>query len=150
VEIDDRTEPLVREALAAAVGQDPERFRGAVRAFPDDDAMTRGVQLACALALFVLDDLFEGRRPTEEEIRSLAGDVATSEDWADVTLDEVAAFFVAGYDRISAEAVLPLERVLILCYVVAANLLSSYHEDGEEWWEYLDRAEAAIEARPAG
>ncbi len=149
MEIDDRVEPLVREAIAAVVGQDPDRFQRAIHAFPDDDTMTKGVQLACGLTLFVLDDLYEGRRPTGEEVQSLAADVATGEEWTDITRDEVSTFFDAAYDRVRIDTVLPLERVVILSYVVAASLLSSYHEDDEEWWEYLDRAEAAIEAMPA-
>lgn len=148
MEIDNRVEPLVREALAAIVGKDPDRLERAVTAFPDDDAMTKGVQLACSLILYTLQDLYEGRRPTADEIRELANDTLQGEDWTDVSAQEVVDFVTAVFDRRRIDSALPLDRAALLAYVIAANLVSSYHEDNEEWWDYLDRAEAAIEATP--
>lgn len=148
MEIDSRVEPLVREALAAVVGKDPDRLQRAIVAFPDDDAMTKGVHLACALVLYGLDDLFEGRKPTDEQIRDLASDVVKSEAWTDISADEVVGFFTAIYSRVRVDSVLPLDRVVVLAYVIAANFVSSYHEDNEVWWDYLDRVEAMIEAMP--
>jgi hypothetical protein len=147
MDIDARVEPLVREALAAVAGKDPERFQQAILAFPDDDAMTKGVQLAVALALYILHDQY-GRTPTEEEIHAVANGVAELESWTDVSSDEVVTALTAAINRVRADQVLPLERALILAYVITGNLLASCHREGEKWWDYLDRAEAVIEATP--
>lgn len=53
----------------------------------------------------------------------------------------------AAYVR--AAEVLPMERVLLTAYVTAGYLVSFYRRDDEEWWDYLDRAEAVIQATPA-
>jgi len=144
--IDLRVEPLVREALAAVIGQDHERLQRALFAFQGDDAMTHGVRLATAAALFVLHDLHEGDRPTGDELAEIAGDIASAEEWIDVTAAEIAEYLQATCAGGSPDRVLPMERVILLAFVTAANLLASYRSDDEHWWDFLDRAEAAIEA----
>jgi hypothetical protein len=147
VEIDPRVEPLVRETLTAVITKDPERFQQAIQAFPDDDAMTKGVRLAVAVGLFIVQDQY-GPNPTQEQIREIADDVATVDDWTDISSDEVATYVVSGIKRVRADTVFPLERFLLLSYVIAGYLLSFHSRDDEEWWDYLDRAEATIEATP--
>jgi antirestriction protein ArdC len=148
MEIDNQTEPLVREALAAVVGKDPDRLQRAILAFPDSDTMAKGIRLATAVSLYILHDQY-GHTPTEAEIRAAATGVADLESWTDVTADEVVAALTAAINRVRADQVLPVERVVILAFVIAANLVSSCHKDDEEWWDYLDRAEAVIQATPA-
>lgn len=147
MKIYEQVEPLVREALTAVVKNDAERLERAFLAFPNDDAMTNGARLATAVSLYVLSDVY-GRRPTEEELRSVAEKLVQMEDWTDVTSDEVVAFLTAAYDRRRADEVLPVDRIVPLAYVVAGNLLSSCCKDGEFWFNYLDRVESAIEATP--
>ena len=146
--IDNQVEPLVREALAAVVGQDSERLQRAIAAFPDGESVIRGVRLATAVALFALHDRHGSRRPTDEQLAEIASDAVEDEDWTDVAADEIVRYLAAAYDKVSVDQVLPMERVVILAFVIAANLLSSYHKAEEEWWDYLDRAEAMIEATP--
>jgi len=146
--IDDRVEPVVREALAAAAKKNPERFQQAIAAFPDDESIIKGIRLAAAVALFALHDAHDGRKPTNAELTEIAADMAEDEDWTDITSDEVVKYATAAYDKVQFDQVLPMERVIILAFVVAANLLASYRGDDEEWWDYLDRAEAVIEATP--
>jgi hypothetical protein len=138
-------EPLVREALTAVVKGDPERLQRAFLAFPNDEVMTDGARIASAISLYVLFDSY-GRRATSEEIRAVAEKVVELEDWTDITSEEVEAFLDAAYKGDKAVQVLPTGRIAPLAYVIAGNLLSSCHKEGEGWWDYLDRAEAAIEA----
>jgi hypothetical protein len=145
MEIDGQIEPLVREALTAVVKEDSERLAQALAAFSDDDAALNGAQTAMAVTVHVLHDQ-AGRPPTEEEIRTVAQDVASAEAWTDVTTEEVATFLLAALRGTRVENDLPLERVLILAYVTAGYLISAYRQDDENWWDYLDRAEAAIES----
>lgn len=147
MEIDDQVEPLVREALTAVVKCDTERLGQAILAFPSDDAMLKGAHLTTAVALYVLNDVY-GRRPTSEEIRAVADKLVEMEDWTDVTSDEVFAFLTAAHDRRRLDEVLPPDRIIPLAYLIAGNLLSSCCDEGEFWFNYLDRAEAVIEATP--
>jgi hypothetical protein len=146
--IDSRVEPRVREALAAVAKKDSERLQRAIAAFSDDEAVIKGIRLAAAVALFALHDAHDGRRPTNEELAEIAEDMEEDEDWTDVTSDEIVKYLTAAYDKDQVDQVLPMERVIILAFVIAANFVASYRGDDEEWWDYLDRAEAVIEATP--
>jgi hypothetical protein len=146
--IDDHVEALVREALAAVVGQDSERLQQAITAFPDGESVISGVRLAAGVALFALHDRHGSRRPSDEALGEIAAAAVEDEDWADITSDEIVKYLAAAYDKVSIDQVLPMERAIILAFVVAASLLSSYHRADEEWWDYLDRAESVIEATP--
>jgi hypothetical protein len=146
--IGDGVERLVREALAAVVGKDSERLQRAIAAFPDNESMTKGIRLATAVALYTLQDLHEGQQPTDDELAEVAGDIAKAETWTDVSSEEIVKYLTAAYHKTRVNQVLPMERVIIVAWVVAANLVSSYHGDHEEWWDYLDRAESVIEATP--
>jgi hypothetical protein len=145
--IDEQVEPLVREALTAVVKSDPERLRQALTSFPDDNATIAGTRLATAVALYVLDDVY-GHRPTPAELRSVADKLVEMEDWTDVTADEVTMFLVVAHDGTRADRVLPADRITPLAYLIAGNLLSSCCKEGEFWFNYLDRAESALEASP--
>jgi hypothetical protein len=147
MEIDDQVESLAREALTAVVKSDAERLQRAFAAFPDDESMTRGAQLVTAVSLYVLSEVY-GRTPTEPELRAVADKVVEMESWTDVTSDEVVSFLTAAYNGTRADQVLPLPRVGPLAYVIAGNLLSSCCKEGEFWFNYLDRAEAVLEATP--
>jgi hypothetical protein len=143
--IDERVEPLVRSTIEAVVKRDMAALQGAFARFPDDESMTYGAQLASAVGLYVLHDVY-GREPTAAEIRAVANKLAEMESWTDVTADEVVLFLSAALAGQRADRVLPLERVAILPYVIAGNLLASCCKEGEWWFDYLDRAESAIEA----
>jgi len=98
------------------------------------------------VALFVVDDLHCGKRPTTAELTEVAADIAAAEDWTDVATDEIVTMLTAAYGGTRIDDALPVERVIALSFVVTANLLVSYQAEGDEWWNYLDRAEAVIEA----
>lgn len=144
MKIDNQVEPLFREALASLVKADAERFSRALAAFPNEQAMTTGYRLAAAVAVYVLQDQY-GRQPTPEEARAVAEKTVELENWTDITADEVASFLNAFYAGATVDTVMPLDRAVLVSYVLAANLLMSCHRDGEWWFDYLDRAEAAIE-----
>jgi hypothetical protein len=147
MKIDARVETIVRKALTGVIQRDNDKFASAIASFPDDDAVAEGIRLAVALALFVLLDQY-GRTPTDTEIRAVSEKVVEMEDWTDVTTDEVFDVIVAAFNHVAADQVLPMQRVIIVPYVTAGNLVSSCHKEGEEWWDYLDRVETAIEASP--
>lgn len=144
--LDDRVEPLVRNALSAAAAQDPDRLADAMLAFSDAVALIKGIRLAAAVAVLVVTDLHHGKRPTAAELAEVAADIAAAEDWTDITADEIVILLTAAYDGKRVDDLLPMDRVIAMSFVVTASLLASYRDDGEQWWDYLDRAEAIIEA----
>jgi hypothetical protein len=145
VKIDSRVEPLVREALAALIKADADRFARALAAFGDQETGTAGSRLAVVVAFHVLLDRYGGQ-PAPEEVRALAEQVAELEDWTDLTADEIELFIGAYFAGTSVDTVMPIERAVLVSFVLAANLLASYRRDGEWWFDHLDRVEAALEA----
>lgn len=149
MEIDDRVEPVVRAVLDAAVHHDSVRFEVALQGFADDASTRKGVELALAICAFVLFDLHDGK-PSADQVRELAEEISQQEAWMEPTADEVDAFLTALVNGAPMKDVLPAESVIVLSYLVAANLLasSSNTDEGEWWFNYLDKVEAAIEATP--
>ncbi|GIJ49402.1 hypothetical protein Val02_62880 [Virgisporangium aliadipatigenens] len=144
MKIDKNVEPLVRKALAAAVKRDPDLLATALRAFPNDDAIRRGSELAIAVAGLVAIDIHSGR-PTDSELRTLAQEIADSEAWAGFSADDVYTFLATMFAGRPVAEVLTPEKVSVLIFLVPATLLSAFRREDENWWDHLDRAEAAIE-----
>ncbi|MEH1013019.1 hypothetical protein V6U90_07900 [Micromonospora sp. CPCC 206060] len=147
MKIDNEVEPLVRATLDAAVNRDTPRFESALSVFISRDLTQRGVEIAVAVCAYVLFDIHEGK-PSESEIDELARDIARQEQWMDVDSGEAADLLRALVHHQPLKNVLPEESVVVLPYLVAANLLATTasSEDGEWWFNYLDKVEAAIEA----
>jgi hypothetical protein len=142
--IDDKVEDIVRKALDAAVKRDPTKLDQALRSFPNDAAVRSGVELALAVASFVMIDVHAGK-PTEAQIRAVADKAAEMEKWAAPSSDEVYDLLDKVLSGTPFPASVPPENVIILTFVVTANLLASFRTEDERWFAYLDRAEAAID-----
>lgn len=147
--IDERVEPLVRAALDAAVHRDQARFETALGAFEDDSAARKGIELVLAVIATVLVDLYDGT-PSASQLDELAADISRQEAWLEPTPSEVRSLLVSVAGGRPLAEVLPPEQTVILAYLTAANLLASGSEpdQGEWWFNYLDKVEAALEAAP--
>ncbi|MFB9239124.1 hypothetical protein ACFFWC_26945 [Plantactinospora siamensis] len=143
--MDPEIEPLVRDAIHAAVIRDFDVLDERLQALPAGEPTARAVELTTALVYLIMIDIHNGK-PTEEEIRGVAAEIARGEAWAAPTAEEVTSYLVRLLNGQPFGTEVPSENVVILAFVCAANLLSSCHRDDEEWWDYLDRAEAALEA----
>lgn len=143
--VDKKVEPLMRNAIHAAVVRDLAMLNARLQKFPDDKAVQTAIELTLALVYFLMVDIHEGQ-PSEVEVRGVATEIARAEAWARPSQDEVTEFLVRLMNREQLAPVIPRENVIILAFVAAANLLSSCRRNDEEWWDYLDRAEAAIES----
>lgn len=145
--IDDRVEPLVREALHAAVKRNEDKLDAALKAFPDNDSRTKGLELATAVTAFLLHDMYNGR-PTADNLQQVADTVGRMEAWAELTSSDILTYLTALLDGKPLETVLPPGDVIALTFIVAASLLASRSkaEDGKRWFNLLDRVEAAIES----
>ncbi|MFI9640040.1 hypothetical protein ACIG87_08225 [Micromonospora sp. NPDC051925] len=147
MKIDERIEPLVRAVLDAAVQRDAARFDEAITRLSGPVELQEGVQLAVTICAFVVFDVHSGA-PTSVQIQEIAGDIERQESWIGPSSAEVASFLDALVQRRSIADVLSQEAVIVLPFVIAANLLTtaSQQEQGEWWFNYLDKVEAAIEA----
>ncbi|MEV4499334.1 hypothetical protein C7C45_13630 [Micromonospora arborensis] len=146
MKIDDRVEQLVRDALHWAVKRQPVEFDEAVKAFSDESLRQPAVELLVAISAFVSADICGGK-PSPEQIRELATEVAEAETWSTTTAPEVETFLSAILNGRPLSGVLPVGSAVVLAFVVAASLLSSRPKSEGQWWfNYLDKVEAAIEA----
>jgi hypothetical protein len=147
VKIDDRIEPLVRNALDAAVRHDEDRFDAALRGFPDDLARAKGLELAISICLFALIDAYGGV-PSAAQTRAAAEEIAGMEEWAGVSVDDVHRYLTAVLNRQLVDA-MDAQTAVMLTFIVTASILasSSKLQDGEWWFNYLDRVEAALESQ---
>jgi hypothetical protein len=135
----------MRNSIHAAVQQDLSKLDAALQAFPDDEAIREAVKLALAVTQVVMRDV-HGGKPTDEETRAVAVEIARAEAWARPSEEQVSRFLLRLVNGEQFVGTVPTEDVVVLAFVSAANLLSSCRRDDEEWWDYLDRAEAALEA----
>ncbi|MGC5330879.1 hypothetical protein [Micromonospora sp. DT62] len=146
MKIDDRVEGLVRSVLDAAVHKDTDRLAAATASLGDEATVTKAVELSLAVAAAVLFEVHEGM-PSADQVTEISRTIAEQERWSGVRAAEVDSLLqaistgspvVAGSG--SASAAVP--------FVVTANLLAaaSQPDEGEWWFNYLDKVEAAIEA----
>lgn len=146
MKIDEGTEQRVRDTLHWVVKRDLEKFDAALKSFPDESAQEAALALVVAVSGFVLIDI-HGARPTPQQVDVLAEEIGRMEAWASVTSDDAALFMNAVVAGGSLTERLTPEDVVVLAFVVAGSLLSARPmPEGQWWFNYLDKVEAAIEA----
>ncbi|QOC91132.1 hypothetical protein [Micromonospora craniellae] len=146
MKIDDEVENRVRTTLHHVVKQQLGDFTDSVASYPDDRSRRQALELLVAVTHFVVLDAYGGL-PTDDEVRDLAETVTDAESWLPVSVDEVEGYLRAVLvGRPLAEVLSPTTAV-VLAFAVTGSLLSSRCQpDGEWWFNYLDKVEAAIEA----
>ena len=135
--------------LGAVVKEDSDKLDATVAAFPDQESLQQGLQLTNAINAFIVFQEYDGR-PTAEETRLLAESVAGLSSWADLRAADVRTYFDTVLNGQPLARVMDAQGAVMLPFLVAGNMLASSENIGEgEWWfNYLDRVEAAIEATP--
>jgi hypothetical protein len=148
--IDTQIEPIVRSIFGAVVKRDEDKLDASLKAFPDSAARLEGLKLAIAICGFVVFDAYDGK-PTTKEISLLAAEIASLEGWSALTTSEVDKFLDAVLNGKPLGDAFDPTTATMLTYIVTGCLLSSSVklQEGEWWFNYLDRVEAAIEATPA-
>ncbi|SCL18749.1 hypothetical protein GA0074692_0466 [Micromonospora pallida] len=147
MKIDEQVEVQVRSVLDAVVHRNAPRLEETVREMSGRGILQQGTELAVAISGFVLFEIHDGL-PSRDQINELAGDIAEQEAWMSPSVEDVRAYLTALAEKTPLSETLPHEAIVVLPYLVAANLLAtaSKPEDGEWWFKYLDKVEAAIEA----
>ncbi|MGC4854622.1 hypothetical protein ACLQ24_14805 [Micromonospora sp. DT4] len=144
--IDAHVEEKVRDTLHWAVKQEPAEFDSALAKFTDDAARLASLELLAQICRYVSAQAF-GHVPSHQELDALAAEVATNEQWAALSASEVATFLKAVVHGQPPAGQLTTSGYVVMSFVVAASLLSSQPKTEGEWWfDYLDRVEAALEA----
>lgn len=148
MDIDGRVEPLVREAIDAAVKKNLDRLHAAFTEISDGGTVTSATDLVRAVCAKAVLDTFHGQRPTYAQIDSLAGDIAFEEGWARVRKNDIATLLNnALSDEEPAYHELSPDEEVALPFIVAANLLTENSEPSDgDWVDYLDRVESTITA----
>jgi hypothetical protein len=148
MKIDDRIEALVRDALHSAVKHDIDGLDTSLKAFRDEASRRAAIQLLMAIGAYVILDLYGGQRPTDEQVRALATQVAdTDGDWSGLGAGEVATFLrlVLGDESARVDP----DAGAFMAFVVTARLLAGHPmPEGKWWFNYLDQVEATLEAQP--
>jgi hypothetical protein len=139
-------EPLVREALGAAVGRDIDRSIAAMKAMADrgDAAVQDSLNLAGAVTTYALFDLHEGERPDDDQLSELAKSFVEMESWARFDEQTSLAFLMAIADHAPAQTLAP-ETVTRITFVMCAWLLAAFGPDERDWYTYLDQILDVIE-----
>lgn len=114
-----------------------------------DDARTDVIGHAAVIAWFITVDDNGGKVPSPDDLRETAEDAAAVEDRAKLSVETVYTYLSqCVFGDVSPFDALSLADAKRMPFIVAGNLLASVRRDGEEWYEYLDRVEAAIAAAP--
>jgi hypothetical protein len=150
VQVNMQVEPLVREALGAAVNRDPDKSGEARRTVlaAGDETLRDSTNLAltiCALALF---DIYDGAKPSDEQLGDLATTFVAAEAWAQFDEQTVLRFLNALAEGTPADQVVDPEVLVRLAFVVGGWLLAGFLTEGERWNDFLDQILDTIEAQP--
>jgi hypothetical protein len=147
--IDESVEEIVREAYRAVIGKDGDRLVGAFRSGSEDQARS-AVAYGVFVAGYVINDVLR-ERVTDTQLLELAENIIESEaDWVDLGDPVDLAKMLASATRgdLSFEGVVPREDVIGNIFVSGGYLLTSYRNDDQHWWDYLNEIWAALEATP--
>jgi hypothetical protein len=151
VKIDKSVEPSVREAFAASVAEEPERFDTALEAIADrGETFTRdAVNLAIAVDAAALILLHEGDAPDEDQAEELAHDFVESQSWAGIS-EDVAATFLAGVstDATPLPDLLPVGDIAQASFAIGGWLLAAFLPEDKDWTDFLDEILGQLEAAP--
>lgn len=147
MKIDERVEPLIRDALHSAVKRDIDRLDTSLKAFRDDASRRTATELLMAISAYVVLDLYSNQRPTGEQLDALAAKVAQEESWSDLTPEEIATYLHTVLGE-STEPPLDPDAGVLMIFIVTASLLAGRPKPEGKWWfNYLDEVEGALEAQ---
>lgn len=150
MKFDDRIESTVRDLFNAVVKSKEGDFEAALRELPDEASRHKALELAVAVCGFVVIDTYD-RRPTADETREIAQGVVEAGSWMPLSEQEVATFLTAALNGRPLVEAVGAENAFFLAFIITGILLVASPKvgEGEFWFNYLDRVEAAIEAAPA-
>jgi hypothetical protein len=149
MKIDEQVESAVREAMAASVAGEPDRFDAALKAIArqGDSFVRSAVTLALGVSSVALLTVHGGERPDDEQLRYLATELADdSQDWTDGIDQAVTLEFLTALAEGRAADITSAD-LAELAFGAGGWLLSSFPDTGV-WTDFLDRILHQLEATP--
>jgi hypothetical protein len=147
MQINMSVEPLVREAFAASLGNDPQRSAVAVQTMADagEQVVRDSVTLAGLIATTALLDLFEGEAPDQDQLQTLSGSFVDMEKWAGIEPSEALTLFraLAGETK---RPILPPETFTRIIFIAGAWLLAAFGPAERTWYDYIDQILTRLES----
>ncbi|MQA01693.1 MAG: hypothetical protein GEV07_02800 [Streptosporangiales bacterium] len=146
--IDPAIEGPTRKLFGHALRAEFEDFQKTLMAL-DGEKLTSAMQLAANIAAVAVIDACGGESPSDSDLREVAATISEAEDRYSLTVDELHTYLAKGvFGGEALDQYFAPDDVVRLPFVLAAGVLGAYRDEGEDWWEYLDQIEAAIEAAP--
>jgi hypothetical protein len=148
---DDQTEGSLRSILDAVVKSDTEAFDTAVRSLKQEDRAADVLELAVAVLSYAIFDTYEGK-PTAADVELIAQTVTEMEGWVNLDPVEVREYLTGVLAGKPLSEILDPQSAFFLTFIIAGSVLAASPKisEGEWWFNYLDRVEAAIEAAASG
>ena len=149
MKIDPNVERLTREAFAASVAGEADRFDAALVAIADqgDETTSHALALALAVDRIALFAIHDGQRPDENQMAYLAGGLAEdAQTWApDAVTRQSARSFLDSIADVSTTTLEPGDLALH-AFGTGGWLLSSFQSSGKKWTEFLDQILDTLES----
>ena len=149
MKIDKTVESSVREAFAASVAEEPERFDAALEVIADQgESFTQNaVNLAIAVDAVALVLLHDGEAPDEDQVKELAHDFVATQAWAGISNDVATGFLTgASSDVTPLSDVLPIGDIAQASLAIGGWLLSAFLPEDKDWTDFLDEILGRLEA----
>lgn len=148
--IDPRLEESVRRLCGHALRAELEEFTHGLNRLVTDDMFRDAMTLTYRIATVVTINLCDNQEPAADDLRRIA-DQAVDVDGGEYGLkpeevrDFIARVLFAGEPL---DSVMEPEDAARLPFIITANLLASTSDfdNGESWYDYLDKVETTIEA----
>lgn len=150
MEIDPAVEAPARKLFGFAIRAELDQFERTLTEV-DPTLLGEAVQLATVIAGAVVLEVTGGTQPSDADLRKLAETAAKAEKRYEIAESDVHTYLsrcVFGGENL--DELFPPGGALVLPFIITGNLLGSYtHLDqGQDWWEYLDALENAVESAP--
>jgi len=149
--IDPKLEPKVREALAGAVAQEPDRFRTALLDLSEtDEQFLSALELALNIVVATVVSIDEGEIPSHDRICELAEFFEQAGTWSDVSAQGVADLLSAIFGgRNPLEIMSPMEAATTTLALGGWLLAAFPMAEGSRWTDFLDAVLLGLEQKGA-
>jgi hypothetical protein len=136
----------VRAALGHVISEQTDEFDAALESFDRDADRQHAIDLLTLIILWVLAETHDGL-PSHHQIAELVQDISQDLASMGATADDVEVYLTTLVNQRVLTDALDTQNVMILSFLIAAYVVAagSHSEQGEWWFDYLDKAEYGIE-----
>jgi hypothetical protein len=149
MQIDPKIEKPARDMLGHAVRGELEQMAGVAQAI-GDERFQECLGLYLRVAAYVAIDVCGQQWPSDAEVRKIAKNMAGVQmefDLREANVYDYLARAALGFEPLIR--VIPEVESAAVPILVTATLLVSYRHKSQDWWDYLEMIERALEAAAA-